>query len=127
MTSLAHVAFFCYGCRDPNVAAIDNFEHVPLQATTPDMAHNDFDTRSMRSRAGTHDPEDLVEIDLGKKVQIIRVQHHEVDSAQRSPPRTPAEEQKRQGMVGLPPQLTPASPRVESSPFLDPKPDNDWI
>ena len=129
---MAHIGFFCYGCKDPS-AASGNFEHIPLAQADPTMPHQDYtDSRSIRSRANTTDGEELVEIDLGKKVQIFRLHPHPKDLANiqkdvsmRTPPRTPREEteHKRLGMVGAPPQIATtkkqAEEHSEESPFLD--------
>jgi len=82
--------------------------------------------------------DDLVEIDLGKKVQIIKVQSKDLgskDHTLRTPPRTPREENehKRLGFVGAPAQL--ATPKLksepsadeEASPFLDTHETVEWI
>jgi len=98
------------------------------------MPHQEYhDARSVRSRSNTSDGEELVEIDLGKKVQIFRLHPHPKDLANihkdvasmRTPPRTPREdsEHKRLGMVGVPPQIATqkikAEEHSEESPFLD--------
>ncbi|PNS17583.1 hypothetical protein CAC42_8126 [Sphaceloma murrayae] len=115
---LLHFAFFCYGCKDPAAHALE-FEHVPLEPTSPMMLNRDFDAHSMRSRGNTLDRQanDLVEIDLGKKVQIIKVQQ-KLDST-RTSPRTPGEgENKRLGFVGTPAQISQQQHPQEASPFL---------
>lgn len=85
------------------------------------LLNRDFDDRTMRSRGNTMERQggDLVEIDLGKKVQIIKVQQNKMDSV-RTPPRTPREEHenKRLGFVGTPAQISQQQHPQEASPFL---------
>ncbi|KAG8623279.1 hypothetical protein KVT40_008255 [Elsinoe batatas] len=115
---LLHFGFFCYGCKDPAAHALE-FEHVPLEPTSPMLLNRDFDPEYTRSRGNTLERQanGLVEIDLGKKVQIIKVQQ-KMDAA-RTPPRTPREgDNKRSGFVGTPAQISQGHPQ-EASPFLD--------
>lgn len=134
--SLCHIAFFCYGCKDPNVAAL-SFEHVPM-IESPHMGgggtNGDYhEVRSVRSRSNTGDMKeaDLVDIDLGKKVKIIKLQpisdlkDRPLAQETGTPPKTPSDEAKRFGLVGLPPRL--ATPTTEQrDPFLKTQA-NDWI
>jgi len=143
--SISHIAFFCYGCRDPAAAAM-NFEHVPLDSTAPVApSDGDYDLHTLRSNAGQMGAsDDLVEIDLGKKVKMyrfpIKVQEREVkpqDTNMRTPPRTPREdtEHKRLGFVGAPSQIaTPqqqlnhdAAVNSEETAFLQAHAASEWI
>lgn len=83
-SSIMHLAFFCYGCKDPNVAATFEIEHRPLanQGESNGMS-NAPPPRPIRSRASTymsaHEMDDLVNVDLEKKgVDDVSILEHEL-------------------------------------------------
>lgn len=96
-TSLSHLAFFCYGCKDPNVANF-TIEHVPLTDQEPtskgeyqkpgirragDIGLSDdaISTRSRASTLGGGEMQDgLVDIDLEKNHRNVTVYQMEVHS-----------------------------------------------
>jgi len=123
-----------------------NFEHVPLEDT--EATSDDYDLRTLRSNAGRMGASDeLVEIDLGKKMQILKLpikvnareisrqQQQQQDTSIRTPPRTPREdtEHKRLGFVGAPAQIaTPqlnhdAAINSEETSFLKAHAASEWI